>query len=654
MHGRDAAAALGACAEIERLAAGARTLLAARVEETRAWAGTGSTSAAHWLAEQAGTSVGEAAGTLRTGKRLADQPEVRQAVRDGALSAKQAELVSQGAAADPAAAGSLLDLAGKASLGELREQSQRTIAAADVDEMAGYRRVRRTRYWRHRRDPDGAWVGTIRTTPDGGALLMAGINAARPAIFDAARRSGHWDPAEAYDADALVSLAAAFLSTPLPPPPTTPNTDRGPAPNTSGDDSRDTGAETTRGAPAAGAPGADSAGRAARGCAASGANPPDGGTSDEDRTTEAVAAVLELFPGAQAAAAVPASPDACNDADATHTDRTIDAATTHTAGTDATCADAAGADAQSPPAARGAPPGRRRRASGSRTPLVARVDHAALARGRTRPTECCEITAIGPVPVKIIRELLGSAFIAAVAVDEQGNPTRVAHLGRRSKAAKAAAHHYAPPGSGPPGADPPQTTPRGADPRGHHPPKTPPGAGPPGADPPQTTPPGADPRGHHPPKTPPGAGPPWPPPSGTAGRGWAGAAEDLGPNTKVIVAVPESALTEAADREPIVDALRHHGVPVAELTHHKRPFNAQQRTVLEYRDPQCAVLGCTATARLERDHRDDWAHTHTTDAHCADRLCDPHHDLKTRHGWRLEPGTGKRRLLPPGRCHDAR
>jgi hypothetical protein len=257
--------------------------------------------------------------------------------------------------------------------------------------------------------------------------------------------------------------------------------------------------------------------------------------------------------------------------------------------------------------------------------LVVRVDHAALTRGRTRPGEVCEITGVGAVPVKVIRELLGSAFIAAVAVDEQGNPTRVAHLGRRSKAAKAAAHHYAPPGSGPPGADPPQTTPRGADPRGHHPPKTPPGAG-----------------------------PPWPPPSGTAGRGWAGAAEDLGPNTKVIVAVPESALTEAADHGPIIDALRHHGVPVAELTHHKRPFNAQQRTVLEYRDPQCAVLGCTATARLERDHRDDWAHTHTTDTHCADRLCDPHHDLKTRHGWRLEPGTGKRRLLPPGRCHDAR
>jgi hypothetical protein len=30
----------------------------------------------------------------------------------------------------------------------------------------------------------------------------------------------------------------------------------------------------------------------------------------------------------------------------------------------------------------------------------------------------------------------------------------------------------------------------------------------------------------------------------------------------------------------------------------------------------------------------------------ADRLCHHHHQLKTA-GWRLEDGTGKRRLLPP-------
>jgi hypothetical protein len=59
------------------------------------------------------------------------------------------------------------------------------------------------------------------------------------------------------------------------------------------------------------------------------------------------------------------------------------------------------------------------------------------------------------------------------------------------------------------------------------------------------------------------------------------------------------------------------------------------------------VLGCATTARLEIDHRDDWARTHHTATTDADRYCHFHHALKTRHHWRLEPGTGKRRMLPP-------
>ena len=36
-----------------------------------------------------------------------------------------------------------------------------------------------------------------------------------------------------------------------------------------------------------------------------------------------------------------------------------------------------------------------------------------------------------------------------------------------------------------------------------------------------------------------------------------------------------------------------------------------------------------------------------TDITNLDRLCHHHHDLKTNHGLRLEPGVGRRRLLPP-------
>jgi hypothetical protein len=88
------------------------------------------------------------------------------------------------------------------------------------------------------------------------------------------------------------------------------------------------------------------------------------------------------------------------------------------------------------------------------------------------------------------------------------------------------------------------------------------------------------------------------------------------------------------------------GVEVRNVVHLGRQFTEHQKTALEWSDPECRVLGCACTARLERDHRDDWADTHVTTITSADRLCHQHHLLKTQ-GWRLEPGEGKRRLLPP-------
>jgi hypothetical protein len=91
------------------------------------------------------------------------------------------------------------------------------------------------------------------------------------------------------------------------------------------------------------------------------------------------------------------------------------------------------------------------------------------------------------------------------------------------------------------------------------------------------------------------------------------------------------------------------GIEVRNVVHLGRQFTEHQKTALEWSDPECKVLGCSCTARLERDHRDDWADTHVTRITSADRLCHQHHLLKTQ-GWRLEPGEGKRRLLPPERA----
>ncbi len=89
------------------------------------------------------------------------------------------------------------------------------------------------------------------------------------------------------------------------------------------------------------------------------------------------------------------------------------------------------------------------------------------------------------------------------------------------------------------------------------------------------------------------------------------------------------------------------GVDICSVTHLGRRPKAMQITALQWRDPQCAVTGCTRTLRLEIDHRTGWAHTHTTEVDDVDRLCPPHHKQKTREGWTLERGIGKRRFLPP-------
>ena len=52
-------------------------------------------------------------------------------------------------------------------------------------------------------------------------------------------------------------------------------------------------------------------------------------------------------------------------------------------------------------------------------------------------------------------------------------------------------------------------------------------------------------------------------------------------------------------------------------------------------------------AFTEIDHRVDWAHTRVTLYDWLSRLCGHDHDLKTRLGWALVDGTGKRPMVPP-------
>jgi len=89
------------------------------------------------------------------------------------------------------------------------------------------------------------------------------------------------------------------------------------------------------------------------------------------------------------------------------------------------------------------------------------------------------------------------------------------------------------------------------------------------------------------------------------------------------------------------------GVDVVSVAHLGRRPTSFQATALDWLSPACTVTGCDVTARLETDHRVDWADSHLTLLEWLDRLCESHHDKKTYDGWALVAGTGKRPMVAP-------
>jgi hypothetical protein len=112
--------------------------------------------------------------------------------------------------------------------------------------------------------------------------------------------------------------------------------------------------------------------------------------------------------------------------------------------------------------------------------------------------------------------------------------------------------------------------------------------------------------------------------------------------------VAVSAIRDMIDcGDPFLAAVVTKGEAVVGVAHLGRRPTAAQRTALQWLYPTCAAQGCTSVARLEIDHRVDWAKSHLTVFDLLDRLCCHHHDLKTRQGWGLVEGRGKRAFVPP-------
>jgi hypothetical protein len=375
---------------IERLAASAKTLLAARVDESGIWQRAGDRSAPEYLARKSGSALGAARTSLETSKRVRALPQTRSAMRRGELSRAQADEIAGAASADPGAERSLLDSVAGSSLNELRERCARTRAAADPDPDATQRRIHQERRLRRWTDAEGAWNLSARGTPDAGARFNAVLDPIIDELFGAARREGRRESREAYAFDALIELARR----------------RRP-----------------------------------------------GDATDAD--------VAGMTP----------APDSAADAS-------------------------------------GEAGSRRQPARASRPTHLAllRVDLDALVRGSVEGGELCDIAGLGPIPVSTARDLLGESIVKLVITN---------------------------------------------------------------------------------------------------------------------------------------------GVDVANVTHLGRGPTVAQRVALLWSSTGCVVAGCSRTVGIQTDHRVPWADDRVTELANLDRFCGHHHGLKTRHGWALVPGTGKRPMVPP-------
>jgi len=207
LDGHDAAALVELAARGERMWASVKARGARRVEETKVWRDGGHRSAAHWVAETTGETVGAATRTLETARALDALPETEAAFRAGQLSETQAAEIASAAEADPRAEGELLETAAATSVKGLRDRCRQVRAGAQEDDAAWARDLhvrRRAHEWT---DADGTYRLEARLAPDAGARFSSALNAHADRIFRAARRAGRREPRAAYLADAAVALA---------------------------------------------------------------------------------------------------------------------------------------------------------------------------------------------------------------------------------------------------------------------------------------------------------------------------------------------------------------------------------------------------------------------------------------------------------------
>jgi 5-methylcytosine-specific restriction endonuclease McrA len=207
VDGQGAAELFEVVAEGERVCGAMKALLARRVAETKVWREGGHRSAAHWVAEATGETVGAAVRTLDTARALEQLPETDAAFRAGQLSETQVAEILSAAGADPNAETALLATAAQTSIKGLKDRCRQVRAGAEEDDKAWARQLHESRRANKWTDPDGAYRVDVRMAPDAGARFDSAWEAHIDRIFREARRAGLRESRAAYAADALVALA---------------------------------------------------------------------------------------------------------------------------------------------------------------------------------------------------------------------------------------------------------------------------------------------------------------------------------------------------------------------------------------------------------------------------------------------------------------
>ena len=196
-------------AKLQRLGTAWMMVAAPTVDDCFVWRQEGHKSAASFLAEKTGTTVGEAIGVLETARQLAELPETATCLRRGDFSAQQIREIASAATVHPAAEGELLEIAARTGLKGLRTRCKRTKALAtwETDEIACYNAIRKGRFLRYWTDVDGGIRLEARLTPGDGARIIEAVKAKANVFFEDARKAGLYESMAAYAADGLTSLA---------------------------------------------------------------------------------------------------------------------------------------------------------------------------------------------------------------------------------------------------------------------------------------------------------------------------------------------------------------------------------------------------------------------------------------------------------------